>query len=62
MKRKNGQRLTKRFSASGGVAPQKVLWDFGSLLPRNTDHQPPPSPSRWDVSGKRRTTQRDNET
>ena len=34
----------ERFHASGGVCPQTVLWEFGSLSPARTFVKPPP---RW---------------
>jgi hypothetical protein len=36
MKRKNALLLTRRFGASGGVFPQEVLWECGSLSPART--------------------------
>jgi hypothetical protein len=40
----------KRFHASGGVCPQKHLWEFGSLSPARTFVKPPPAQSCRDVS------------
>jgi hypothetical protein len=39
----------ERFHASGGVSPQTVLWEFGSVSPARTFVKPPPSPSRHHV-------------
>jgi len=33
----------ERFHASGGVCPQTVLWEFGSLSPARTFVEPPPA-------------------
>ena len=33
----------ERFHASGGVFPQTVLWEFGSLSPARTFVEPPPA-------------------
>jgi len=33
----------ERFHASGGVRPQKRLWEFGSLSPARTFVEPPPA-------------------
>ena len=33
----------ERFYESGGVCPQTVLWEFGSLSPARTFVNPPPS-------------------
>jgi len=33
----------ERFHASGGVCPQTVLWEFGSLSPAGTFVEPPPA-------------------
>ena len=33
----------ERFHASGGVCPQKVLLEFGSLSPARTFVKPPPA-------------------
>jgi len=33
----------ERFHASGGVFPQTVLWEFGSLSPARTFVKPPPA-------------------
>jgi hypothetical protein len=33
----------ERFHASGGVFPQTVLWEFGSLSPAGTFVYPPPA-------------------
>ena len=33
----------ERFHASGGVCPQTVLWEFGSLSPARTFVNPPPA-------------------
>ena len=33
----------ERFHASGGVCPQTVLWEFGSLSPARTFVKPPPA-------------------
>ena len=35
-------RSEERFHASGGVCPQTVLWEFGSLSPALTFVTPPP--------------------
>jgi len=41
----------ERFHASGGVCPQKHLWEFGSVSPARTFVKPPPAWSRHYVSG-----------
>ena len=33
----------ERFHASGGVCPQTVLWELGSLSPARTFVEPPPA-------------------
>ena len=33
----------ERFHASGGVRPQTVLWEFGSVSPARTFVNPPPA-------------------
>jgi len=33
----------ERFHASGGVLPQTVLWEFGSVSPARTFVKPPPA-------------------
>ena len=41
---KNGSpAANERFHASGGVCPQTVLWEFGSLSPARTFVEPPPA-------------------
>ena len=42
----------KRFHASGGVFPQTVLWEFGSLSPARNFGEPLPALSHRHVVGK----------
>ena len=42
----------ERFHASGGVRPQKHLWELGSVSPARTFVKPLPAPSRHHVAGK----------
>jgi hypothetical protein len=51
----------ERFGARGGVARPTVCGYFESLSPVRAAVKPPPASSRWDVTCKRRTVQRDNE-
>ena len=47
-----------RFGASGGVGSSESEQVTSSFALVQTAVNPPPSPSRWDVSGKRATVQR----
>ena len=49
-----------RFCESGGVCPPEYLCKFASASPAQTFVKPPPSQSRWDVTCKRRTAQRES--
>jgi len=42
-KRKKWAAANERFHASGGVCPQTVLWEFGSLSPARNFVKPPPA-------------------
>ena len=60
-------RLTKcttaneRFHASGGVCPQTVLCEFGSLSPARAFVEPPPAQSRMGVICKQCTARAESE-
>jgi hypothetical protein len=59
--RKNCQRLTRRFCEMAAVTPQKRQCKFASAYPAASLVEAATSQSRWDVSGKRRTAQWNNE-
>ena len=59
--RTNARTANGRFGTMAAVIPQTILWEFARYYPAASSVEAATAPSRFDVSGKRQTAQRENE-